>query len=309
MPNLVKTSFLEELSNRYGHLKKLENSKSLFEIGEGGARIYIRYSKVHSKNQAFYGLRKEDLQRLEGFLSIICFLWDNQKEPLLISFSDYEEVIRSTSPASDGQYKVMVFLEDVTELYIAGAGRFNVEDRFGLDKLDAIIDEAKLKPVQDFSHSQIQTFLGAIGSIKGYDIWVPQSDRSKIDWSLTKKFDFRDSLPPEFGSVQDILQEIDVIWLDRGSNRIRALYEVEHSTPIYSGLLRFNDVHLVSPNLKPRFSIVSNDIRRSLFTRQIKRPTFQASGLSELCTFFEYLNVAGWFDRMKLELAEKGMLV
>ena len=184
MPNLIKTSFLEELSNRYGHLKKLENTKSLFEIGDGGARIYIRYSKVHTRNQTFYGLREEDLQRLEGFPSVICFLWDNQKEPLLISFSDYEEVFRTTSPASDGQYKAMVFLDDVTEFYIAGAGRFNVEDRFGLDKLDAIIDEAKLKPVQDFSHSQIQTFLGAIGTVKGYDVWVPQSDRSKMDWSL-----------------------------------------------------------------------------------------------------------------------------
>ena len=298
MANLIKVSFLEELSKRYGHLRKLENTKSLFEIGEGGARVYIRYSKVHTRNQTFYGLREEDLQRLEGFPSVICFLWDNQKEPLLLSFSDYEEVFHSTSPASDGQYKAMVFLEDVTEFYVAGAGRFNVEDRFGFDKLDAIIDEAKLKPIQDFSHSQIQTFLAAIGTVKGYDIWVPQSDRAKMDWLLTKRFDFRNGLPPEFGTVQDILQEIDVIWLERGSNKIRALYEVEHSTPIYSGLLRFNDIHLVAPNLKPRFSIVSNDIRRSLFVRQIRRPTFQVSGLSELCTFFEYVNVAGWFSRV-----------
>lgn len=300
MPNLAKTPFLEELSKRYGHLKRLENSRSLFEIGDGSARIYIRYSKVHTRKQAFYGLREEDLQKLEGFPSIICFLWDNQKEPLLIPFSDYEEVFRSTSPASDGQYKAMVFLDEVTEFYVAGAGRFNVEDRFGFDKLDALIDEAKLKPSLEFSHSQIQTFLGAIGNIKGYDVWIPQNDRSKIDWSLTRKFDFREGLPPEFGNVHDVLQEIDVIWLERGSNKIRALYEVEHSTPIYSGLLRFNDVHLIAPNLKPRFSIVANDARRSLFVRQIKRPTFQTSGLTELCTFFEYVNVAGWFNRVKL---------
>ncbi|MEW5827493.1 MAG: hypothetical protein AB1846_01285 [Chloroflexota bacterium] len=304
MPNLTKISFLEKLTSRYGLLKKLENTKSLFEIGGGGARIYIRYSKVHTRNQAFYGLRHEDLQRLEGFPSIICFLWDNQKEPLLISFSDYEEVFRSISPASDGQYKAMVFLDEATEFYIAGAGRFNVEDRFGFDKLDALIDQAKLKPEQDFSHSQIQTFLSAIGVVKGYDIWIPQNDRSKMDWSLIKKFDFREYLPPEFGQIQDILQEIDVIWLERGSNKIRALYEVEHSTPIYSGLLRFNDVLLIAPNMKPRFSIVANDIRRSLFVRQVKRPTFQASGLSELCTFFEYANVAGWFNRVQTQLTQ-----
>jgi len=302
MANLIKAPFLEELSKRYGRLKKLENTQSLFEIGDGGARIYIRYSKIHSRNQAFYGLRNEDLKKLEGFPSMICFLWDGQKEPLLINFLDYEEIFRSVSPANDGQYKVVVFLDDVTEFYIAGAGRFNVEDRFGLDKLDAMIDDAKIKPAQDFSHSQIQTFLGAIGAAKGFDIWIPQSDRSKMDWSLTKKFDFRDWFPPEFSNVQNILQEVDVIWFERGSNTIRALYEVEHSTPIYSGLLRFNDFHLVAPSLKPRFSIVSNDIRRALFVRQIKRPTFQVSGLSELCTFFEYVNVAGWFSRIKSSL-------
>jgi hypothetical protein len=299
MPNLIKISFLEQLTSRYGHLKKLENTKSLFEIGDGGARIYIRYSKVHTRNQTFYGLRREDLQRLEGFPSVICFLWDDQKEPLFISFSDYEEVFHSISPASDGQYKAVIFLDEVVELYVAGAGRFNVEDRFGFDKLDAIVDQAKLKPEQDFSHSQIQTFLGAIGVVKGYDVWIPQNDRSKMDWSLAKRFDFRERLPPEFSQIQDVLQEIDVIWFERGANRIRALYEVEHSTPIYSGLLRFNDVHLTAPNMKPRFSIVANDVRRSLFVRQVKRPTFQASGLSELCTFFEYVNVSGWFNRVK----------
>jgi len=298
MPNLIKPLFLQELSKRYGDFRKLDNSLSLFEVGNGAARIYIRYSKIHGKNQTFYGLRVEDLQRLEGFPSMICFLWDNQVEPLLIPFSEYEDVFHSLSPASDGQYKVQVYLDIGTELYIAGAGRFNVEDNFGWEKLDILIEQSKLDPAQNFSHYQIQTFLGAIGISKGYDIWIPQSDRLNLVWSLTPRFEFRSTLPLEFESIQSILQEVDVIWLERGSTRLRALFEVEHSTPIYSGLLRFNDIHLVAPSLRPRFSIVANDVRRSLFVRQIKRPTFQASGLSELCTFFEYVNVAGWYSRI-----------
>ena len=62
MPNQVKINFLKDLEDKYGKLKKLPNSLSLFEIGEGICRIYIRYSKVHSRNQAFYGIRKEDLK-------------------------------------------------------------------------------------------------------------------------------------------------------------------------------------------------------------------------------------------------------
>ena len=86
-------------------MHKLEGSLSLYEIGNGAARIYIRYSKVHSKNQTFYGLREEDLRKLEGHAAAICFLWDGQEEPLSVPFSEYEDVFQPTTPASDGQYK------------------------------------------------------------------------------------------------------------------------------------------------------------------------------------------------------------
>ncbi|MBI3242017.1 MAG: hypothetical protein HYZ49_06965 [Chloroflexi bacterium] len=299
MANEIKAAFLGELSKRYGLVRKLEGSQSLYEIGEGGLRVYVRYSKVHSKNQTFYGLRSEDLRRLEGYPSIVCFLWDNQIEPVLVPLAEYEDVFQSLTPAGDGQYKAQIYLKnDGTELYIAGAGRFNVEAYFGWGEIERLIDSTRLKFAPEFSHSQIQTFLGAIGAAKGYDIWIPQNDRSKLEWSLTNRFDCRDALPFGFEPIAGTLQEVDVIWVERGSSKLRALFEVEHSTPIYSGLLRFNDIHLVASALRPRFSIVANDARRSLFVRQINRPTFQVSGLGELCTFFEYADVAGWHNRI-----------
>jgi len=300
MANEAKTAFLKELTERYGSLRKLERSQSLYEIGDGAARVYIRYSRVHSGNRTFYGLREEDLQRLEGHPSLICFLWNRQTEPLLVPFSEYEDVFQSTSPAGDGQYKIQVYLQDDgTELYIAQAGRFNVEGNFGWSGLEALIDSAALGTVPEFSHSQMQTLLGAIGAAKSHDVWIPPSDRARLDWSITKRFECSDVLPYGFDPVKDILQEVDVIWIQRGASELRALFEVEHSTPIYSGLLRFNDIHLVAPSFHPRFSIVANDARRSLFVRQLNRPTFQMSGLSKLCTFLEYANVFGWYSRIK----------
>lgn len=300
MPDNAKAIFLSELAKRYGRLRKLEGSQSLYEIGGGAARVYIRYSKVHGSNRTFYGLRQDDLQALEGHPSIVCFLWDTQTEPLLVPFSQYEDVFRSTSPAGDGQYKAQVYLqEDGADLYIARAGRFNVESHFGWGELDALIDAASLRTAPEFSHPQMQTLLGAIGAAKGYDVWVPQNDRPRLDWSLTTRFECRDLVPYGYDPAKGILDEVDVIWIQRGSTELRALFEVEHSTPIYSGLLRFNDIHLVAPNLRPRFSIVANDVRRDLFVRQLNRPTFRTSGLSELCTFLEYVNVFGWFNRTK----------
>lgn len=212
MANGIKSGFLKELTRRYGSLHKLDQSQSLYEIGDGAGRVYIRYSKVHTGNRTFYGLRQEDLNKLGGHPSIICFLWDGQIEPLLVPFSEYEEVFRSTSPAGDGQYKVQVYLQDDgTELYIAKAGRFNVEGHFGWDELENLIDSARLGTAPEFSHWQIQTYLGAIGRAKDYDIWVPTSDRAKLDFSLTNHFECRDMIPYGFERIKSILQEVDVI--------------------------------------------------------------------------------------------------
>ena len=262
MANETKAAFLKELRKRYGTLHKLDQSQFLFEIGDGAAKIYIRYSKVHSGNRTFYGLREEDLKKLEGHNSLICFLWDRQTEPLLVPFSEYEEVFQSTSPANDGQYKAQVYLQDPgTELYIAKAGRFNVEGHFGWAELDKYIDSAKLENIPEFSHWQIQTYLGAIGKAKDYDIWVPPSDRVKLDWSIANQFKCREEVPYGFEPVKSILQEVDVVWIQRGSSELRALFEVEHSTPIYSALLRFNDIHLLTPSLRASFSVVANQVR------------------------------------------------
>ena len=66
----VKNAFLDEMVLRYGALKKLNGSQSLFEIGRGAARVYMRYSKLHPGPKASYGLREIDLRSLEGHPSI-----------------------------------------------------------------------------------------------------------------------------------------------------------------------------------------------------------------------------------------------
>ena len=298
MPNQVKINFLNSLEKRFGRLKKLPNSLSLFEIGDGLCRIYIRYSKVHSRNQSFYGIRKEDLKQLDGFNSVICFLWDTQIEPLFIPYSEFEEVFASLEAASDGQIKAQIYQEkDGAELYLANAGRFNVEAFMGWSNLEILIDTNKIISIPDFNHSQIQTLIGSIGIHRGYDIWIPNNDRNRLDWQLAQKFICKNDLPERYVRVFEVIKQVDVLWVKRGSSELSAMFEVEHSTTIYSGLLRFNDLHLIEPNLKPKFSIVSNDLRRALFLRQINRPTFKMSGLSELCNFLEYKDVFGWFNR------------
>lgn len=297
MAHDVKQRLIAELGNRFANVTKLPDSQSLYEI-DHGARIYIRYSRVHPDNRTFYGLRQADLRQLEGHQSLICFLWDSQAEPLLIPFRDFEEVFAALTPASDGQYKAQVYSSETgTELYIAKAGRFNVESYFGWNETNSIQSTDAERWNRELSHSQVQTLLGTIGTVKGLGVWLPRGDRSRIDAEVARSLEFANQ---SFASqeIARAASEIDVIWFRRGSNELTALFEIEHSTPIYSGLLRFNDVRLLMPALQPRFTIVANDSRRSRFTTQIGRPTFRTSGLNDVCTFLDYANVLEWHKRL-----------
>jgi hypothetical protein len=292
----VKTAFVAEMGRRYGTLRKLPLTQSLFELGNGKCRVYIRYSKLHPRSQTFFGLRQEDLRQLEGRAAFISFLWNGQREPLLVPFAEFEEVFAQSQPASDGQHKAQVYpREDATILYLAKTGRFNVEGYFGWLRLDEAMKG--FQPYPTLTHPQIQTLLGAIGTAKNYDVWVPPSDRPGLDWTLTTRFSLVDQLPASYEAVQTIAQEIDVIWVRRGAPGLAAVYEVEHSTPIYSGLLRLNDVRLINPQID-RLTVVSNEPRRAAFVRQLDRPTFHASSLASVCTFLEYSEVYDWHRRL-----------
>ena len=284
-----------------GPARKLPRSHSLFDVADGQVRLYVRYSRIHSRRRAFFGLRAEDIRELEGRRSVVCFLWDGQQEPLMLPFCEYEEVFREAGAAPDGQYKVQVFLgEDGAELYIPRAGRFNAEQYFGYTRLEEAIAAGGQPAPPELSHSQVQTLLGSIGASKGYSVWIPANDRGRLDWSLTRKFPCQGSLPEAFLGILNVLSEVDVIWIPPGSSQLRALFEVEHSTPIYSGLLRLNDVHLAAPDLGSKLTVVANMERRSLFVRQLNRPTFRASGLNDSCSFLDYDDVYRWHVRTAL---------
>ena len=299
MANLHKTKVLDDLRKRFGDVRKIKGSESLFVIGDEAARIYFRYSKIHAGGRTFFGLREVDLRQLEGQNSYLCFLLDNNAPPLFVPYSDFEEVFAAAQTASDGQYKVQLLTQtDTLELYVSRQGRFNVEAYVGLETIERGMEAERLRGSRLFSHSQVQTLIAGIGHIKGYDVYVPAYDVGNLDWSLTKSFPLRRQIPEGFDQVRGILGEIDVVWIASGRNDVEGLYEVEHSTGVYSGLLRFNDVLLTDPRVT-RFSVVSNELRRDLYSRQIFRPTFRKSGLAELCSFLEYSNVFAWHQRLQ----------
>lgn len=293
---MERAEFFREVERRAGQVHSLPGSRSLFRAGDSGPLLYVRYSKVHEGRGTFYGLREQDLLALDGHEALVVFLWSSSELPLMLPWDQFSGLVRGTPIANDGQRKAQVRIAlDAVSLYLPRAGTHNVDAYWGWTPLTDAISGSSTVPV--LGHSAIQTLLGSIGARNGWDVWIPASDRPRLDWQVAARFQVRESLPPTHASIQGVVEEIDVIWLGKGAATLGALFEVEHSTPVYSGLLRLNDVRLAQPTAgKP--TIVSSDERRDLFVRQLNRPTFVASGLSEQCGFLTYTDVFRWHQRL-----------
>jgi hypothetical protein len=94
------------------------------------------------------------------------------------------------------------------------------------------------------------------------------------------------------------IEQIDVIWLKRRS--IVRAFEVEHTTAIYSGILRMADLLALQPNMDIRLHIVAPSSRREKVFQEITRPVFsllEGGPLSGRCTYILYESVkVYWFS-------------
>jgi len=142
---------------------------------------------------------------------------------------------------------------------------------------------------------QIQSRLARIGAVMGFKIWIPRTDRGRVRELVQEKARaaFLEDLPLNYDSATlDTIEQIDVLWL-KGRSIARA-FEVEHTTAVYSGLLRMADLLALQPNMDIRLHIVAPDERREKVFREMKRPVFSLldrGPLSRSCTFISYESV------------------
>ena len=93
----------------------------------------------------------------------------------------------------------------------------------------------------------------------------------------------------EENAVIDTIENIDVIWLELRA--IAHAFEVEHTTAIYSGLLRMADLLAMQPRMNISLHIVAPTERRDQVRREIVRPVFsvpEGGAMVERCSFLSY---------------------
>jgi hypothetical protein len=146
------------------------------------------------------------------------------------------------------------------------------------------IDEVLKTPVIS-DHVRMQWKLARLGLLAGERVWVPVGDQTR----LRNTYQF-ESFDAEFTSGIDLphsyIENIDVVW--KQEFRIGAAYEIENTTAIYSGLLRFADLNIIAPNtLYPMF-IVAPKEKKGRLREQLRRPTFRKLELDKKVRFLSY---------------------
>lgn len=151
------------------------------------------------------------------------------------------------------------------------------------DVADSVVQDELIS-----DHIKMQWKLARLGLKAKERVWVPAGDQAK----LRKHYEF-DDFDEEFQAGLDLphsyIENIDVVW--KQDYRIGAAYEIENSTSIYSGLLRFADLNILAPNtLYPMF-IVAPAAKKNRLREQLRRPAFKRLELNNKVRFLSYETV------------------
>lgn len=158
---------------------------------------------------------------------------------------------------------------------------------------------------------RMQARVAVIGATMGFSVWVPNSDKERVRVHIPEsmRYRFLDQLNLAYNEVTlGTIRDIDVLWLQ--GNAIMRAFEIEHTTAIYSGLLRMADLLALQPNINISLHIVAPDEREGQVLKQIKRPAFSETEmkLPSKCSFISYTKMNELAARDDLEDTKPSVL-
>lgn len=128
------------------------------------------------------------------------------------------------------------------------------------------------------THTEVQTWLRDLGRAMGFGVWIAANDATRTTGDGKLGDGCLTALPAPLVDCSggDAIRLIDVIWLNRATQRVVAAFEVEHTTSIYSGIVRLLDLAIGAPEhaVKGLF-LVAPDERENEVREQLLRPAFR----------------------------------
>jgi type II restriction enzyme len=131
---------------------------------------------------------------------------------------------------------------------------------------------------EDVTHTRVQGWLRDLGLALGFDVWIAANDRSRPFGNGQLADHCLNCLPNPLSTEEgaDTVKLIDVLWIEKASRRVAAAFEVEHSTSIYSGIVRLLDLAMsATGDATQALFLVAPDERADEVWAQLARPAFR----------------------------------
>jgi hypothetical protein len=152
------------------------------------------------------------------------------------------------------------------------------------------VPEVEEKEPEARESIKVQALIAQIGARMGLSIWIPRGDRGAVLRECRDEGLLLNRLPLNYDDTTlRTIEQIDVLWL-KGRSIVRA-FEVEHTTSVYSGILRMADLLALQPNMDIKLHIVAPQTKREKVFQEIRRPVFsllEKGPLAENCTYISY---------------------
>ncbi len=179
-----------------------------------------------------------------------------------------------------GAFSGFLFDVGVKKIMVGDEGALSEKEQQKITKLlkkrnKEILEE---KEEEDL-HTEMQYHLLRIGHSLGYDVISASNDRSRCHQGNSFSFISLQKFP-SIGVDKDTnttISLIDVIWFQKGTNRIVAAFEVEKSTSIYSGILRLADLYFSFPEDPSSLFLIVPDNREKELILQLSRPAIKGN--------------------------------
>jgi type II restriction enzyme len=140
----------------------------------------------------------------------------------------------------------------------------------------------------DRTHTEIQGWLRDLGIALEFEVWIAVNDHTRAYLSGKLADQCLDHLPDSVAGGGDAVALIDVIWFN-ADGIPTAAFEVEHTTSIYSGIVRLLDLAQGSDvgSAVPLF-LVAPDDREKEVREQLDRPAFRTSATALHLRYLPY---------------------
>jgi len=134
-----------------------------------------------------------------------------------------------------------------------------------------------------FTHSYYQGLLGQVGSLRGFNTYIPQQDKNKrfLQNKLSDVSTINSLYPFTYAFLVNKAKSVDVIWFNE-RKLPDSFFEIEHSTNIINSLLKY----LNFQDFMVNFYIVADSVREIDYKNKISQDVFRP--IAKYTRFLDY---------------------